>query len=99
VTLREVNEMKRCGIVMFLVLALFALPTPADTPACAQERAAIQAQAKQLQADMNVFNSECGGTRTKSEYAAKNCAQRGKALDQRNANLDAAVKSFNLRCK
>jgi hypothetical protein len=37
-TLREVNEMKRCGIVlMFLV---FALPTLAATPqeaACAQE--------------------------------------------------------------
>jgi hypothetical protein len=67
--------------------------------ACAQEGTALQAQAVQLKADMDVFNRECGGTRTKSEYAAKNCAQRGAALDQRNASLDAAVKSHNARCK
>jgi hypothetical protein len=99
-TLCEVNEMKCCGIVlMFLV---FALPTLAATPqeaACAQEATALQAQAVQLKADMDVFNRECGGTRTKSEYAAKNCAQRGANLDQRNANLDAAIKSHNARCK
>jgi hypothetical protein len=86
---------------MFLVLALFALPTLADTAheaACAQERAALQQQMKQLQADMDAFNSQCGGRRSKSEYAARNCAQRGAQLDQRNANLAAATKSFNARC-
>jgi hypothetical protein len=94
--------MKRfAAVLMLLVLALFALPTLAATPqeaACAQERDALQAQMKQLQADMSVFNSECGGARSKSEYVAHNCAQRGAQIDQRNANLAAAAKSFSARC-
>jgi hypothetical protein len=94
--------MKRCGIILvLLVLALFALPTLADSrqESCARERAALSQQMKQLQADRDVFNRECGGTRSKSEYAARNCGQRGAALDRRNTNLAAASQSYNQRCK
>ena len=90
--------MKRFGIVLTLfVLGLFALPTLADQ--CADQKGALVEEAKKLQAEINQYNSQCGGTRSKSEYALHNCRQWGERLDQWNASLDQRFKELAKRCK
>jgi hypothetical protein len=82
---------------MFIVLGLFALPTLADS--CADQKAALVQQAKQLQAEMNQFNSRCGGTLSRSEYEARQCRPWGARLDAWNARLDQEFKELARRCK
>lgn len=89
--------MKRFGsVLLLLVLTLSAVPTLADS--CADQRAALAQQARQLQAEITQFNSQCGGTLTRSEYNARQCGPWGARLDAWNARLDAAAKELAKRC-